>query len=274
MQRDAAGVRALMPRGRRQRRRRRRHDRAALGRLPRRRRAGAAAARGRRQGQGAATRIGAMTPLFMAARNGHAPIVEAAARRRGQRREANGNGTTVLMTAAGVGQRRGGRRCSSTRRRRQRRGDDQRPDGADVRGGAGPRRGDHGAARAAGPIPNARPRSCRDRHRWAIRYKEEAARQGHARASRSRGRPQRITAMGGMTALHFAAREGPPRGGARPGRGRRQRQPGRGAEETSPMSRPSSTATSTSPSYLLDHGADPKLLGQQRLPARSSRRST
>ncbi len=50
-----------------------------------------------------------MTPLLMAARDGHAPIVAALLAAGASAREANGNGTTVLMTAAGVRQRRGGR---------------------------------------------------------------------------------------------------------------------------------------------------------------------
>ena len=49
-----------------------------------------------------------MTPLHMAARNGHAPVVKALLAAGADAREVNGNGTTVLMTAAGVGQRRGG----------------------------------------------------------------------------------------------------------------------------------------------------------------------
>ena len=44
-----------------------------------------------------------MTPLYMAARNGHAPVVKALLAAGADAREANGNGTTVLMTAAGSG---------------------------------------------------------------------------------------------------------------------------------------------------------------------------
>jgi ankyrin repeat protein len=51
----------------------------------------------------AATRIGSMTPLFMAARNGHAPVVSALLAAGASATDANGNGTTVLMVAAASG---------------------------------------------------------------------------------------------------------------------------------------------------------------------------
>ncbi|MCA1584733.1 MAG: ankyrin repeat domain-containing protein, partial [Acidobacteria bacterium] len=51
----------------------------------------------------AATRIGSMTPLFMAAKNGHAPVVDALLKAGARASEANGNGTTALMVAAASG---------------------------------------------------------------------------------------------------------------------------------------------------------------------------
>ena len=51
----------------------------------------------------AATRIGAMTPLFMAAKNGNAPVIDALLKAGANARESNSNGTTVLMTAAATG---------------------------------------------------------------------------------------------------------------------------------------------------------------------------
>ena len=51
----------------------------------------------------ATTRIGGMTPLFMAARNGHAAIVAALLAAGANAREVNANGTTVLMVAAASG---------------------------------------------------------------------------------------------------------------------------------------------------------------------------
>jgi ankyrin repeat protein len=50
-----------------------------------------------------ATRIGAMTPLFMAAKNGSADVVSALLKAGANANEANGNGTTVLMMAAASG---------------------------------------------------------------------------------------------------------------------------------------------------------------------------
>jgi ankyrin repeat protein len=51
----------------------------------------------------AATRIGALTPLYMAARGGHAAIVGLLLEAGAPAAEANGNGTTVLMVAAASG---------------------------------------------------------------------------------------------------------------------------------------------------------------------------
>jgi len=51
----------------------------------------------------AATRIGAMTPLFMAARNGNAPVIDALIKAGASAADANGNGTTALMAAAASG---------------------------------------------------------------------------------------------------------------------------------------------------------------------------
>ena len=51
----------------------------------------------------AVTRIGAITPLFMAARNGNPAVVEALLKAGARANEANGNGTTVLMMAAASG---------------------------------------------------------------------------------------------------------------------------------------------------------------------------
>ena len=51
----------------------------------------------------AATRIGGMSPLFMAAKNGSAEVVAALLQAGAEAREANSNGTTVLMMAAAAG---------------------------------------------------------------------------------------------------------------------------------------------------------------------------
>ena len=52
---------------------------------------------------GAATRIGAMSPLYMAARSGHVEAMGVLLAAGASAREVNGNGTTVLMTAAASG---------------------------------------------------------------------------------------------------------------------------------------------------------------------------
>ena len=49
------------------------------------------------------TRVDAATPLFMAAKGGNAPIVEALLKAGGNANDANGNGTTALMAAAASG---------------------------------------------------------------------------------------------------------------------------------------------------------------------------
>ena len=51
----------------------------------------------------AVTRIGSMSPLFMAAKGGNAAVTEALLKAGANALEANGNGTTVLMTAASTG---------------------------------------------------------------------------------------------------------------------------------------------------------------------------
>lgn len=51
----------------------------------------------------AVTRIGSMSPLFMAAKGGNAAVIEALLKAGANAMEANGNGTTVLMTAASTG---------------------------------------------------------------------------------------------------------------------------------------------------------------------------
>jgi ankyrin repeat protein len=51
----------------------------------------------------ATTRIGAMTPLYMAARRGSAEVVQALLAAGGDPKEANANGTTLLMVAAASG---------------------------------------------------------------------------------------------------------------------------------------------------------------------------
>jgi ankyrin repeat protein len=51
----------------------------------------------------AETRIGAITPLLMAARGGHAAVIEALLAAGASANEANANGTTALMMAAGSG---------------------------------------------------------------------------------------------------------------------------------------------------------------------------
>jgi len=51
----------------------------------------------------ATTRLGAMTPLYMAAQNGNPSVIEALLRAGANAAEANSNGTTVLMTAAAGG---------------------------------------------------------------------------------------------------------------------------------------------------------------------------
>ena len=51
----------------------------------------------------AVTRIGAITPLFMAARSGNAPVVEALLSAGASAADANANGTTALMVAAASG---------------------------------------------------------------------------------------------------------------------------------------------------------------------------
>ena len=103
----------------------------------------------------------------------------AAARRQGDAATANANGTTPLMFAAASGKVDAVKLLRRSRRRRQRRRPHPRPDAADVRGGARPRRRRQGAGRAQGR-PNAATKVSTDHHDG--RALQEARPRARARA--------------------------------------------------------------------------------------------
>lgn len=214
----------------------------------------------------AATRIGAMTPLHMAAKNGHAAVVGVLLDAGADAREANGNGTTVLMTAAASGSAEAVRLLLAK--------------GADVHAAdttngqtalmfassrnaveavkvllaAGARPGDRTRVVALGRVlvdANGDPLSEADAARFAA-----------TKASTDPRRQPRVagaTVMGGMTALHFAAREGHldmvrtlVEGGA-------DVNLVSGGEKTSPIVEAIINGHLDMAMYLLGRGADPSL---------------
>ncbi len=280
MQRDAAGVRALIAKG---------ADvnvadgdgttAAPLGRLPRRRRSRLGAARRRRQGHGgdadrrhdAAPHGGAQRPRAGSEGAAHAPAP--------MRREVNGNGTTVLMTAAGSGDAESVALLLAA--------------GADVNAVettngqtalmfAAARNGRAAIATllAQGANPDVTTkvvpltRVLVDANGDPL-SPEEAARLTARSAStdpRRQGRVFGATVIGGMTALHFAAREGhlPRRAGA--GRGRRQPEPVSGGEQTSVARRGHHQRPSRHGRVSARQGRRP-VAGQHRRPDRALRRA-
>lgn len=163
----------------------------------------------------ATTRIGAMTPLHMAARNGHEPVVALLLGAGADARETNANGTTVLMTAAGAG-------SAAAVTMLLDKGAD--PNAADTTNGqtalmfAAAKNGAAAItvllAKGANPHVTTKVvplgRVLVDANGDPL-SDEEAARARSRSASsdpRRQGRVFGATVMGGMTALHFAAREG------------------------------------------------------------------
>ncbi|MGE0814197.1 MAG: ankyrin repeat domain-containing protein [Vicinamibacterales bacterium] len=214
----------------------------------------------------AASRIGGMTALHMAARNGHAAIVALLLEAGADAREANGNGTTVLMAAAGSGSAEAVTRLLDA--------------GADVNAVDATNgqsalmfaaaRNAEAAIRvllARGADPSAATKVVRlgrvlvDANGDPL-SEEEAARIRSRQAStdpRRQGRVFGATVMGGMTALHFAAREGhmaAVRALVEGGAGVNEVS---GGERTSPMVEAIINGHLDMARYLLDHGADPTL---------------
>lgn len=210
----------------------------------------------------AATRIGAMTPLFMAARQGHAPLVDLLLKAGADAREANGNGTTVLMMAAAAGSAEAVELLIA-------RGAD--PNAADLTSGQtalmfAAARNSAAAikvllAHHADPgvvtkvVKLARVRV--DANGDPIKEEEKPA---SGAPARPRG-PDRVfgaTVIGGMTALHFATREGHLDAVRELLAGGADVNLANASEHTPPMTEAIINGHLDIAKYLFDHGADPK----------------
>jgi ankyrin repeat protein len=212
----------------------------------------------------AGTRIGAMTPLHMAARNGHAAVITALLAAGADAKEKNDNGTTVLMVAAASGNAAAVEELLAA---------GAEVDAVDTTNGqtalmfAAARNA--GASIAAllkkGANPNVTTkvvslgRVLVDANGDPL-SEEEAARV-RARSSvstdpRRQGRVFGATAMGGMTALHFAAREGHTAAVHALVDGGADVNLVSGSEKTSPIVEAIINGHLDLAKYLLDHGAD------------------
>jgi ankyrin repeat protein len=227
----------------------------------------------------AATRIGSITPLFMAAGNGSAAVIEALLDAGARATEANTNGTTVLMMAAASGS------APAVALLVERGADPNATDAANgqtalmfaaARNSAGAIRVllEHGADTRArtkvfklarvpvdangDPLPPE-----------ADKPAEQAADAGPGVGFNRDGQPLRrrngedrvfgATVIGGMTALHFAAREGGEAAVRGLVAGGADVNLASGGEKTPPMTEAIINGHLDIAKVLLDYGADPNL---------------
>jgi uncharacterized protein len=239
----------------------------------------------------AATRIGGMTPLFMAAKNGNADVVNALVKAGASANEANANGTTVLMMAAASGSapavkalvergadpnakdvtngqtalmfaaaRNGAEairvllahkadasvttKVLQLKRVRVDANGDPLPDTDAEKPAAKP--GDKPAAAAADADKDKLPGVGFDKDGRPLRYRDNERVFG-------------ATVIGGMTALHFAAREGATEAVRALVEGGADVNLVSGGEKTSPITEAIINGHLDLAKYLLDHGADVRL---------------
>jgi ankyrin repeat protein len=206
----------------------------------------------------AQTRLGGLTPVMMAARAGDAPVLRLLLDAKGDAVTANSNGTTPLMFAAGSGS------VAAVTLLLDRGADVQAVDrthGQTALMFAAA----HGRADVVTLLlsrkanPNAATQVSRIIS-MGERYKTQTGGKGTREITSEGGRSD-VTAMGGMTALTFAAREGHlevVRALVAGGADVNQVQ---GAEALSPITLAIVNGRLDIARYLLDHGADPNLVG-------------
>ena len=100
----------------------------------------------------ATTRIGAYTPLILAAQSGSGAVIAPLLKSGADANSATANGTTRADARRRVGQRRRRDGAARRRRRRQREGAGPRADAGDVRRGVEPRRGARRCSPSTAPI--------------------------------------------------------------------------------------------------------------------------
>jgi ankyrin repeat protein len=212
-----------------------------------------------------ATRIGAMTPLFMAARNGSAPVIGALLQAGAKATEVNTNGTTVLMTAAAAGSGEAVRVLLDH-------GAD--PNAKDITNGQTALM--FAAARNSADAIKALLTRAADPNVTTKVVKLErvqvdamgnplpapaAGASGGGGGGGQRGGGDRIlgaTVVGGLTALHFAAREGQADAIRALVEGKADLNVQSG-DNTPPITEAIINGHMDIAKYLLDHGADPKI---------------
>jgi uncharacterized protein len=235
----------------------------------------------------AATRIGGMSPLFLAAKNGSAGVVAALLQAGADAREANSNGTTVLMMAAAAGSAEAVKalvdagadpdakestsgqtalmfaaarnsaaairvllahradasittRVLPLKRVRVDANGDPLPEGEGDKAAAKP------AEKAAAGASDKLPGVGFDKDGHPLRYKDDERVFG-------------ATVIGGMTALHFAAREGAAAAARALVEGGADVNLVSGSEKTSPIVEAIINGHLDLAEYLLEHGADVRL---------------
>jgi uncharacterized protein len=236
----------------------------------------------------ASTRIGSITPLFMAASNGNAAVIEALLTAGASAAETNGNGTTVLMMAAASGSApavtvlldrgadpnakdttngqtalmfaaaRNG--ADAIRVLLQRHADSRVTTNvlklARVRVDANGDPLPPEAEKAAAKEPPSADRADKDRQGPGVGFTKD----GQPRRQRNgEDRVFGATVIGGMTALHFAAREGHQQAVRELVAGGADVNLVSGGEKTSPIVEAIINAHLDIAKVLLDHGADPNL---------------
>jgi uncharacterized protein len=208
----------------------------------------------------AATRIGSLTPLFMAARNGNVEVMEALIQAGANGLDANSNGTTALMMAAAAGNPDGVRLLLEH---------DANVNALDNTNGQTAlmfaAANNSGAAikvlMARGADPDIRTRAFRlnrvlvDENGNPI---PAGTVPGNVADDPSAGRSLGAPFIGGMTALHFAAREGQMDAVRELVAGRADVNLA-SADQTPPMTEALINGHVDVARYLLDHGANPNI---------------
>jgi ankyrin repeat protein len=233
----------------------------------------------------AATRIGSMTPLSMACQNGNPSVIEALLSAGANAREVNTNGTTVLMTAAAAGS------ADAVKLLLDRGADVNAKDNTNgqtalmfaasrnsagalkvlIERGADPNVLTKVSALAlvqadenGNPLP---PPSADDANRGGG-GRGTAAAGGTAGGRGARGgRSLGATSVGGLTALHFAAREGQMDAVRELVTGGANVNLQSGSDKTPPMTEAIINGHLDIAKFFLEHGADPKIANADGLTA-------